>query len=349
MEKTYYDILGVDRKAGPEEIKKAYRKLALEYHPDRNPGNAEAEERFKELAAAYEVLHDPEKRKKYDLVLDQGRRPSFEEFAGFGGDPHAWTMDDIFSRFGEFFGGSFGGFRQSGGGAGFGFGDGGGFRSGGSRSEFGWSGAGAGRGGAVPQRGQDIETQLEVDFRTAALGGRIPVTIEGEEACPVCNGRGSTGPGTACPRCRGSGIAKTRKQVRITIPEGVEDGRVLRLRGLGGAGRHGAAAGNLMVRIRIKPDPHFRREGNHIVTEVEVPVAVAALGGSVKLRTLRGEVKLSIPPGTSSGKRLRLKGQGIRGGDHLARVMIVLPKRLSEQDKKLFEKMLSRRGQKSRT
>ena len=343
MEKTYYDILGVAKDASPQEIKKAYRKLAIKYHPDKNPGNAEAENLFKELAAAYEVLHDPKKRKEYDLILDGGRHPAFEEFSDSGGDPRSWTTEDILSRFGNLFGGEFGETFH--------------------------------RGRAPSRPGHDVETELEVNFRTAALGGRVMVTIDGEVICETCGGKGSIGTsglcktcggsgritqqsarpdqfftvtqgcpdcggkgdsGISCSSCSGLGVVMKRRRVNINIPEGVEDGKLIRLRGLGGAGRHGGAAGDLLVRIRVKRDPVFRREGNDIYTNVEVPVAIAALGGKVKMRTLRGKVNLTIPPESSSGKLLRLKGQGILGGDHVAIMMIVLPDRLSEEQKQLF-------------
>jgi molecular chaperone DnaJ len=346
MDKTYYDILEIGKEASPEEIKKAYRRLALKHHPDKNPGDPKSEERFKELAAAYHVLRDHERRKEYDAALSGGRRPPFEEFAGFGGDPHDWTVDDIFSRFGDLFGGDFGmsfhGGREAG------------------------------------RRGYDIETVLNVDFRTAALGGKVAVSIDGEAACSVCSGKGITVDsdkcskcsgsgrvtrqsnrrgqfftvtqacpscagtgvsGTACTSCAGTGAVQKRRRVNITVPEGAEDGKTLRLRGLGGAGRRGGKQGDLLVRIRVKKDPELQRDGKNIRSDVDVPVATAALGGTVTLRTLHGEVKLRVPPGSSSGKLLRLNGQGIRGGDHIARVMIVLPKNLTEEQKKLFAKI----------
>jgi len=348
MEKTYYEILGVSSEASDKEIKKAFRKLALKYHPDKNPGSPDAEARFKELAAAYEVLHDAEKRKEYDGILQAGRRPSYREFAGSGGDPHAWTMEDILSRFGDLFGGGFG------------------FSFHGDRSPG--------------QVGHDIETQLEVDFRTAALGSKIQVTIEGEVICTACGGKGATGnsgpcatcggkgrttsqsdqpgqfftitricpecsgtgsKGINCTSCKGRGVVQKRRRVKVSVPEGVDDGQILRLRGLGGAGTRSGPAGDLLVRIRVKPDPHLRREGKNIHSEIEVPVSIAALGGQVELQTLRGKVKLTIPPASSSGKLLRLKGQGILGGDHVARVMIVFPDKLTEKQKEYFGKIHS--------
>jgi molecular chaperone DnaJ len=343
MDKTYYDILEVGKEATPEEINKAYRKLALKYHPDKNPGDTGAEERFKELAAAYDVLRDPDKRKEYDAVLAGGNRPSFEEFGGFGGDPDEWTMEDIYSRFGDLFGGDFG--------------------------------TSIHRGREPGRRGYNIETELELDFRTAALGGKVAVSIDGEAACSVCGGKGVIGEsdkcsqcggsgrltrqsnrqgqfftitqacpgcggtgesGNRCSSCAGTGAVRKRRRVNVKVPEGVEDGKTLRLGGLGGAGRRGGEPGDLLVRIRVKKDLEFERVGTQVFSDVDVPVATAALGGEVSMRTLRGEVKLTVPPGSSSGKLLRLKGQGILGGDHVARLMIMLPKKLTEGQKRLF-------------
>lgn len=351
MEKSYYDILGVDRSASAEEIRKAYRRLAVRHHPDKNPGDPEAENRFKELSAAYEVLRDADKRREYDQLLDRGSRPSFQEFSGFGADPHAWSMEDIMSRFGDLFGGDFG--------------------------------AAYHRGRPAGRRGYDIESDLDVDFRTAALGGRVSVSIEGPAPCRACDGRGSIGPtgtcrscggtgrvtqqsnregqlftvtractacggsgaqvGPPCPECHGSGAVSRRRRVNVTIPEGAEDGTVLRLNGMGGAGSRGAPAGDLLVRLHVKADPRMRRVGRDVHCDVEVPVDVAALGGKVPLSTLRGEVTLTIPPGSSSGRSLRLKGQGIRGGDQVARVMIVLPDELDHEQKELFARLGERR------
>jgi molecular chaperone DnaJ len=252
-------------------------------------------------------------------------------------------MDDIYSRFGDLFGGDFG--------------------------------ASFHRGREPGRRGYDIETQLDLDFRTAALGGKVAVSIDGEVACSACAGKGVTGDsgncsqcggsgrvtrqsnrqgefytitqpcpmcggtgrsGNPCRTCGGTGAVRKSRRVNIKVPEGVKDGKTLRLAGLGGAGRRGGEAGDLLVRIRVKKDPAFTRVGNDVHSEVNVPVATAALGGEVPMRTLRGEVKLKIPPGSSSGKKLRLKGQGILGGDHVARLMIVLPKKLTDRQKKLF-------------
>ncbi len=359
--KNHYETLGVASSATPKEIKKAYRALALKFHPDKNPGDAAAEEKFKELATAYEILSDPEKRREYDEGL-KGRAasgPGFRERSGpgghgspgghapFGADAESMSVDEILRRFGGIFGGEFG-------------------------EEVHRS-----RGPSRP--GHDAEVALDVDFRTATLGGKVSVSLSGAVACTHCDGRGATGDDPRCPRCLGSGrttvqskdkgefftvtrpcatchgtgvdpskecpecqgegtIEKTRR-VNITIPEGTEDKATLRLRGLGGAGTGGGAPGDLRVHVRVRPDPVYHREGNDIHSDVPVPMATAALGGKTPMRTLHGQVQLAIPPGTSSGAQLRLRGQGIRGGDHVARVMIQSPPSLTPRQRELFEEL----------
>jgi len=346
--KNYYEILGVPHKSTEDQLKKAYRGLALKHHPDRNPGDRGAEERFKELSAAYEVLSNPDKRRKYDAALAAGATgPESEQSFGPGAGAESWAMDDILSRFGDIFGGEFG-----------------------ERLH---------RSRRAGRPGYDVETKLKIDFRAAALGAKVPVTMTGEVTCTRCRGRGAEGDDATCPTCRGSGratrqarekgrfftvtspcptcggtgidpahrcpecggngsVEKTRT-VAITIPEGTEDGTVLRLKSLGGAGSGGAPPGDLHVRVVIRPDIEFRRDGDDIHSDVEVPVTTAALGGKVSLRTLRGTVRLSIPVGSSSGKMLRLGKQGIRGGDHVARVMVTVPSNPSARQKELFEEL----------
>ncbi|MBU1699527.1 MAG: J domain-containing protein [Candidatus Eisenbacteria bacterium] len=351
--KTHYEILGVASSATPAEIKKAYRTLALKYHPDRNPDDKSAEEKFKELAGSYEILSDPEKRREYDDTL-AGRAPSGTGQGGpFGADGSAtyasdapsMSIDEILRRFGGIFGGEFGETIH--------------------RS----------RGAARP--GYDAEVQLEVDFRTAALGGKVSVSLSSAVACPRCRGRGAVGdhpecttcrgsgrvtaqsrdkgqfftmtrpcaachgtgvdPAKECPECRGEGTVERTRTLNITIPEGTKDKAILSLKGLGGAGTGGGPSGDLLVHVNVRPDPVFRREENDIHSEVPVPAATAALGGKAPMQTLRGRVQLAIPPGTSSGAQLRLRGQGIRGGDHVARVMITVPGKLTSKQRELFE------------
>jgi len=233
------------------------------------------------------------------------------------------------------------------------------------------------RAGARP--GHDAEVELEIDLKTAVVGGKVAVSLRGEVTCARCEGRGATGSSPACPTCQGSGritsqpreqggfytvtrlctrcggtgidparqcpeckgertVERTRT-IHISIPEGTLDGAVLRLAGLGGAGTGGAPSGDLLVHVRIRPDPQYHREGNDIHSDVVVPVTTAALGGKVALATLRGRVNLTVPAGTSSGTQLRLRGQGAPGGDHVAHVMIGLPERLTEKQKALFEQL----------
>ncbi|MHB8077988.1 MAG: DnaJ C-terminal domain-containing protein [Candidatus Krumholzibacteriia bacterium] len=353
--KSHYETLGVKSAATPEEIKKAFRALALKYHPDRNHGNRQAEEKFKELAAAYDILSDPAKRREYDDALagpaPSGagpRRPAGRGGpAPFGPDVESMSIDEILRRFGGIFGGEFG------------------------------EGIHRAHGAARP--GHDAEVALEVDLRTAALGGKVAVSLTGEVPCARCGGRGALGdapecatchgsgrvtaqardkgefftvtrpcptchgtgrdPATECPECRGDGVVERTRTLKITIPEGTGDGAVLRLRGLGGAGTGGGPAGDLLVHVGVRPDPAFRREGNDLHSEVAVPAAVAALGGKVPLPILRGRANLTIPPGTSSGAQLRLKGQGIAGGDHVAHVMITVPAVLTPKQRELFEEL----------
>jgi molecular chaperone DnaJ len=353
--KNHYKILGVSSSATPEEIKKAYRTLALKHHPDRNPGDKKAEEKFKELAGAYEILSDPEKRREHDDAV-AGRTPSGAGPRGPfgpGGRAHAesnvesMSIDEILRRFGGIFGG-----------------------------EFGEKIHGS-RGAARP--GYDAEVALEVDFRAAALGGKVSVSLSGAVPCSRCGGRGAIGDHPECPICRGSGrvtaqsrdkgqfftvtrpcstchgtgvdpskecmecrgggtVERTRT-LNITIPEGTEDGSILRLGKLGGAGTGGGPPGDLLVHVRVRQDQVFHREGNDIHSEVPVPMATAALGGKATMQTLRGRVSLTIPPGTSSGAQLRLRGQGIRGGDHVARVMVAVPGNLTPRQRELFEEL----------
>jgi molecular chaperone DnaJ len=353
--KNHYETLGVSASATPEELKKAYRILALKHHPDRNQGNKKAEEKFKELAMAYETLSDPEKRREYDEAIS-GRTPSGAGPRGPfrpGGsdtsdaDVESMSIDEILRRFSGIFGGEFG------------------------------ESVHRSRGAARP--GTDAEVDLEIDFRAASLGGKVSVSLSGAVPCPRCGGRGALGDNPECSTCRGSGriTAQSREKgefftvtrpcpachgtgvdpakecgechgegtidrtrtVNITIPEGTEDGAILRLGGLGGAGTGRGAPGDLLVHVRVRHDPVFRREGNDIHSEVPVPVATAALGGKAQMETLRGRVNLNIPPGTSSGTQLKLRGMGVRGGAHVARVMITVPARLTPEQRKLFEEL----------
>jgi molecular chaperone DnaJ len=344
-EKDYYQILGVSRDASQEEIKRAYRRLAMKYHPDKNPGDKEAEERFKEISEAYQVLSDPEKRRIYD---QQGSRGL--EDIGFT----AFTdLNDIFSSFGDIFSDLFGPrfYREE---------------------------------RAAPRRGADLRYEVTIPFMDAALGGRKEIRLQRSEPCSSCGGTGVRGGASAtCPTCRGTGFVtqqsrqqggffsistpcptcggtgrsgepcptcggtggvKRTRAITVRIPAGVEDGTVLRLKGEGEAGRNGGPPGDLYVVIHVMGHPEFKREGLNIISDIRVPFTTAALGGEMTVETIHGRAKLRIPPGTQSGQMLRLAGMGIRAedgrrGDHLARVMITVPKKPSGRQMELLQEL----------
>jgi len=347
----YYEILGISKDAKDEDIKKAYRKLALKYHPDRNPDNKEAEEKFKKMSEAYAVLSDPEKRKAYDTRGWAGVRDT--GFEGFR------DVDDIFSSFGDIFGDFFG--RR--------------FYTAEAR--------------AAP--GADLRSAVSVSFMDAALGTERELRFQKSTACPQCGGSGAkpgTQPQT-CPKCGGSGHAVRRdgrmggffsvssacpqcngegkiitehctachgagsvvKPVTITlrVPAGTGDGDVLRLRGQGEAGAHGGPPGDLYVTVRVAPSDTFTRRGNDIIHEAKVNFATAALGGEIEVPTLKGKATLKIPRGTQSGQTLRLRGQGIkplRGvqGDLFVRILLTVPKDLTQKQEELLKQFSTERG-----
>lgn len=366
LEKDYYSVLGVSSDAPAKEITKAYRRLARENHPDQNPGNDQAEERFKEASAAYDVLGDPEKRKAYDEVRAMGARG----FAGFGpggrGGPGGATFSGGFdgADLGDLLGNLFG--RGAGGpGAAGGFG--------------GPGGAGRGTG---PRRGADHEASLSLPFDAAVNGITTTIGVTGDAPCSTCKGSGAA-PGSAprrcevcggrgvraedqglfsfsqvcqacggqgqvvdnpCPTCGGTGAERRQRNVKVRIPPGVEDGQRIRLKGKGGPGRNGGPAGDLFVRVNVEPHPVFGRHGRHLTIDVPVTFPEAALGANVKVPTLDGDtVTIKVPPGTSSGTTLRLKGRGVPGharraaGDLLATVEVAVPQRLSRAQKKAVE------------
>ena len=351
--KDFYAVLGVPASAKQDEIKKQYRKLAKKYHPDSNNSDPKAAERFKEVSEAHNVLGDPEKRKQYDEMRRLGA------FGGYGGA-------------GTSYGAPFGaGGARRGPGAQTGFPPGGGAGgAGGAGSTFRFedfdvgglgglgdlfssmfgNGARSGPRASGPERGQTVETTLEIPFRTAALGGKVPVELEVNEECPTChgsggapgatfktcpecNGRGVVSfgqggfavnrtcpvclgrgqvPSQPCPTCNGVGEVRQRKKVLITVPPGTETGTRVRLRGQGGKGADGGPPGDLVITFQVQPDRFFSREGLDLVAAVPLNIAQATLGSRISVRTLDGKkVAIKIPPGTPSGKRFRVRGQGI--------------------------------------
>jgi molecular chaperone DnaJ len=351
-----YKVLGIGRNASDAEIKKAYRKLARQYHPDRNPGDARAEERFKEISAAHDVLSDPDKRRAYD----QGTGP-FAAGGGAGFDPNAFgSFSDILSNL---------------------FGRGGGAGDGPARPGRA-GGAGAG-GRARPQRGRDLETEVSLSFREAVEGAQaslaIPTstpceTCHGTGAkpgtsptvCPVCQGRGveSQGQGffsitqpcsrcggsgtvveTPCPTCGGSGARRTIKRLRVNIPAGVKEGSRVRIAGKGEPGANGGPPGDLFVVTRVAPSPVFRAVGDHLEVEVPLTIVEALQGATVEVPTLHGRKRLRIAPGTRHGAVQRLRGEGAprlggRGrGDIHYRFTIELPRTLTTEQREAVERL----------
>jgi len=345
----YYKILGVGRNASQEEIKKAYRKMALKYHPDRNPGDKEAEKRFKEAAEAYEVLSDPQKRARYDQFGHQGLKGV--DVRGFS------TFEDIFEAFGDIFGGGsifdefFGGFR------------------------------GGRRRGA--RRGPNLRCEVHLDLAEVARGVEKTIVLHRREICDRCNGTRAE-PGSmpsqcsycggrgavretrgffvfdrTCPQCGGAGTevhnpckqchgeGKVRKEVNIVvrIPPGVEDNTRLRISGEGEVGDDGGPRGDLYCDVFVKKHPFFERRGDDIICEVPISFTQAALGTEIEVPTLGSKARVKIPRGTQSGQLIRLAGQGlpnIRGygvGDELIRVVIEVPKRLTPQQEELLRKL----------
>jgi molecular chaperone DnaJ len=347
--RDYYEVLGVSRGASDQDIKSAYRKLALKYHPDRNQGSQEAEEKFKEAAEAYAVLADPDKRSAYD-------RFGHAAVSGAGG-PGGFDPT-IFADFGDIFGG----LRDI-----FGFGD---FFGGGGR-----------RGG--PQRGADLRYDLEISFEESAKGMETTIQIPRQETCETCKGSGAA-PGTspsvctqcggrgqiryqqgfftvaqtcrqcggegrvitkACPECRGHGHVARQRKLTVRIPAGIAGGQRLRLYGEGEAGPGGGPAGDLYVVVHVQEDEVFRREGDDLYCRVPVTFPLLALGGEVLVPTLAGQEKLSIPEGTTSGQVFRLRGKGMpsvsgrgRGDLHIV-VEVATPKKLTKEQRHLLEQL----------
>jgi len=337
--RDYYEALGVARAASEDDIKKAYRKLARKYHPDVNPGDKAAEEKFKEINEAYEVLSDSEKRRRYDQLganwkagADFTAPPGWDEWAGWRGRDAGTSMD--FGGFGNIFSG------MGGGGAG-GFSDFFETIFGGMR---GAQGARAGAGFAM--RGRDVEAEIELTLEEAHRGATRVITLQATAQCPACQGSDAQN-NKSCSSCRGTGAVNQPKRLDVNIPAGAREGTVIRLAGQGEAGTARATAGDLLLRVRLRPHPLFTVVGEGDL-QIELPVAPweAALGAKVKVPTLDGSVDMTIPAGAQGGQQLRLRGQGMnrrRGGrgDEYVKLKIVIPPRPAAREKELFEKLAS--------
>ena len=362
--RDYYEVLGVSKSATPEELKKAYRKLAIKYHPDKNPGDKEAEEKFKEAAEAYDVLSDPEKRQKYDQY---GHSMGPQGFPGGGAGGYysagGMSMDDIFSAFGDIFGGR-GGFDM------------GNFGS-----------AAGGRPRKRQRRGDDLRITIKLSLEDIAKGVSKTLKLKAFtkddhcngtgakdgtafHTCPTCNGTGTvlraqqtifgmSQSAAVCPECNGegkiisekchycngTGVEHKEQTVSFNIPAGVSDGMVLTVKGKGNAPMHGGVNGDLLVVIEEIKHPELIRDGNDVIYNLMLDFPTAALGGSAEVPTIGGRARLKIAPGTQPGKILRLRGKGLPStdgsgtGDELVNVMVYVPEQLTEEEKKAIEQL----------
>jgi len=335
--KDYYSILGVGRNASEKEIKSAYRKLARKYHPDVNPGDKGAEDHFKELSEAYEVLSDAGKRKKYDqfghLGGDAWKHAGEAGFNfGQGGGAQWRTANpegmDINFDLNDLLGGMFGGGRTSRMGGGF-------------------------RRQQMPVKGEDAQYEVEITLEDAYHGAERALTLPVHEACPVCHGTGSDG-NRICATCYGNGVVEKQKTLTVKIPRGVKEGARIRLTGKGGPGMHGGPPGDLYLIPHILPHPRFERQGDDLTVDVPLTFPEAALGAEIEVATMDGLVAAHVPPGTSSGQKMRLRGKGMPRlqadghGDLYVRIRIMAPKHLSERERQLIEELKSLRNENPR-
>ena len=358
--RDYYEVLGIQKGASEDEIKKAYKKLARKYHPDMNPGDKEAEEKFKEVNEANEVLSDPEKKARYDQFGFAGVDPNYGAGAGGGAYGGGFDFGDLGDIFGSFFGGGFGGQRRN---------------------------------PNAPQRGESIRASVSISFTEAAFGCEKSVTIERSEQCPTCKGSGCA-PGTTpeiCPDCHGSGTVQTRRQppmgvfasngpfrkcggtgrlihqpcsdcrgsgavrkrrtIKVNIPAGIDHGQTISLRGQGGAGKNGGPAGDLLITVMVQPHEIFRRDGVDVFCEAPITFTQAVLGAELEIPTIDGKVKYSIPEGTQTGTVFRLKGKGVpvlngRGrGDQYVTVVIETPRSLNKEQKEALRRFSETLGE----
>lgn len=358
--RDYYEVLGIQKGASEDEIKKAYKKLARKYHPDMNPGDKEAEEKFKEVNEANEVLSDPEKKARYDQFGFAGVDPNYGAGAGGGAYGGGFDFGDLGDIFGSFFGGGFGGQRRN---------------------------------PNAPQRGESIRASVSISFTEAAFGCEKSVTIERSEQCPTCKGSGCA-PGTTpeiCPDCHGSGTVQTRRQtpmgvfasngpcrkcggtgrlihqpcsdcrgsgavrkrrtIKVNIPAGIDHGQTISLRGQGGAGKNGGPAGDLLITVMVQPHEIFRRDGVDVFCEAPITFTQAALGAELEIPTIDGKVKYSIPEGTQTGTVFRLKGKGVPvlngcgRGDQYVTVVIETPRSLNKEQKEALRRFSETLGE----
>jgi len=357
MSQDYYDLLGVSKSATEQELKKAYRKLAVKFHPDKNQGDKAAEEKFKEISQAYEVLSDKSKRSRYD----QMGHDAFTSRGGGGGYGGGGGFHDPMDIFNQFFGGGGGG----GGGSFF--------------DDLFGGGGGGGRRRNGPVQGSDLRYDMEIDFEDAVYGADKKIRLPKMETCEDCNGEGGTGKSTCsqcggvgqvsvaqgfftvrqtCPKCRGEGVSiqnpckkcsgegriRVDKTLQVHIPPGVDTGSRLRISGEGEAGQRGGPHGDLYVVIHVRQHEIFQREGNDLICDVPIDFPTAAVGGVIEVPTVTGKAKMKIPAGTQNGTILRLRGKGVpslRGGgrgDQHVRIFVEVPERLNDEQKELLEK-----------
>ncbi len=365
--KDFYDVLGVAKNADADTIKKAYRKKALEFHPDRNPGDKKSEENFKEAAEAYEVLSNADKKARYDRYGHAGVDPNMGGGGFRGGGQGGMTMEDIFSQFGDIFGG------QGGGGSPF--------------DEFFRGQRGGGGGRPQGQRGSNLRIKVKLTLEEIATGVNKKIKVNKQincqtcggsgakdkssvqtcgtcrgsgyvrqvrstflgqmqttTTCPTCQGSGETITAN-CPTCKGDGRAYAEEMIDINIPAGVSEGMQLSLGGKGNAGAKGGPSGDLLINIEEVPHEHLQRDGLNIIYDLHVNFVDAALGTSIEVPTIEGPVKIKVPEGTQAGKIFRLKGKGLPSvqsyekGDQLIQVNVWTPKKLSDEERKMLEKL----------
>lgn len=357
FEKDYYKVLGVSESATKAEITKAYRKLARESHPDQHPGDTAAEDRFKEISAAYDVLGDEAKRKEYDEVRRMGPLGGMGGGGG-SGQPGGFRFEDV-GDLGDLFGGLF------------------------NRGRGGGGGGGRARRGTGPQRGADLQSELHLTFEDSVSGVTTAVHLTSEAACSRCSGNGAE-PGTTplvctncggrgvlddnqgffsfsqpcptcqgrgtivetpCTNCRGSGIEHRPREVKVRVPAGVQDGQRIRLKGRGGPGRNGGPPGDLHVIVHVGPHRLFGRSGDDLTLTVPVTFAEAALGADIEVPTLDEPVKIRVPAGTKSGKVFRVGGKGVsrngKTGSLLVTIEVAVPAKLSREERKAIEALAS--------